>query len=145
MQPLLSIIIANYNYGRFVGQAIDSALAQAWEHKEVIVVDDGSTDESRQVIEPYGRHILPIFKDNGGHGSAFNAGFTRSRGEVVIFLDSDDMLLRDAGVRAIQMLNDKRVSQVHWPMEKINAAGKRTGERIQNAPLADGNIRDFVI
>jgi len=89
----LSIVIDNYNTGHFVGQAIESSLAVDWWNKEIIVVDDGSTDESRAVIEAYGDCIIPIFTTNGGQTKAVNAGFERSTGDVVIFLDADDMLL----------------------------------------------------
>ena len=71
----LSIIVNNYNYARFLSHAIDSALAVAHEDVEVIVVDDGSTDHSRSVIEKYGGKIRSIFKPNGGQASAFNAGY----------------------------------------------------------------------
>src|ERR1700719_288784 len=89
-RALVSIIIPNYNYARYLRIAIDSALAQTYAPVEVIVVDDGSTDNSREVIESYGDRITPIIKTNGGHGSALNAGYAASRGEIVIFLDADD-------------------------------------------------------
>ena len=60
-----SVIVTSYNYGRFLRTAIDSALAQTYP-AEVIVVDDGSTDESRQIIESYGSRIVSLFKSNGG-------------------------------------------------------------------------------
>jgi glycosyltransferase involved in cell wall biosynthesis len=88
-----SIIITNYNYDRFVGQAIESALAIDWPDKEIIVVDDGSTDDSRSVIESFGERITAIFKTNGGQARAASAGFKQSTGAVVIFLDADDVLL----------------------------------------------------
>jgi glycosyltransferase involved in cell wall biosynthesis len=88
-----SVIINNYNYSRFVGQAIGSALAIDWPDKEIIVVDDGSTDDSRRVIESFGQSITAIFTANGGQTRAANTGFERSTGEVVIFLDADDVLL----------------------------------------------------
>jgi glycosyltransferase involved in cell wall biosynthesis len=91
--PLVSIIINNYNYARFLGQAINSALHQSWKHREVIIVDDGSTDESRDLILRYGDSVISVFKENGGQGSAFNAGFAVSRGEIICFLDADDMFL----------------------------------------------------
>lgn len=93
----LSIIINNYNYGRFVAQAVASALAIDWEGKEVIVVDDGSTDDSRQVVERFGDRITAIFTENGGQARAANIGFARSTGDVVIFLDADDVLLPSVG------------------------------------------------
>ena len=61
--PLASIIINNYNYGRFLSEAINSALKQDYHPTEVIVVDDGSTDNSQQIIASYGERIIPIFKD----------------------------------------------------------------------------------
>ena len=98
-RPLISIVVINYNYARFLRAAVDSALAQTFPNIEVIAVDDGSTDESRDVIESYGNRISSVFKPNGGQGSAFNAGFAASRGEVVIFLDADDALHADCGSR----------------------------------------------
>jgi glycosyltransferase involved in cell wall biosynthesis len=90
-----SIIINNHNYGQFVGQAIRSALAQT-HPTQVIVVDDGSTDNSREIIASFGSDICAIFKPNGGHGSAMNEGFAVATGDIVLFLDSDDLLSADA-------------------------------------------------
>jgi len=88
----VSIIINNYNYDRWLGEAIDSALQQDYADIEVIVVDDGSTDNSRAIIHRYGDKIRAVFQDNGGQGSAYNAGFAVSRGDIVLFLDADDRL-----------------------------------------------------
>ena len=99
---LVSIIINNYNYARYLAAAIDSALAQTWHPLEVIVVDDGSTDDSWAVIERYGDRVHAIRQPNGGQGAAYNAGFAASRGEWVMFLDSDDLLdVRRAGAHAV--------------------------------------------
>lgn len=87
-----SIIIANFNYGRFVADAIESALSQTWPHIEVIVVDDGSTDASREVISRYSDRIQAIFQRNSGQRIANNTGYAASRGDVVVFLDADDVL-----------------------------------------------------
>src|SRR5256886_12063249 len=89
-RPLVSILINNYNYGRFLREAIDSALRQTYTNTEVIVVDDGSTDDSRPIIAGYGSRIVPVLKENGGQASAFNAGFAVSKGQWICFLDSDD-------------------------------------------------------
>ncbi len=62
----VSIIINNYNYGRFLKEAIDSALNQTYSNTEVIVVDDGSTDNSHEIIAEYGKQIIPILKENRG-------------------------------------------------------------------------------
>ena len=93
--PLVSVLINNHNYGRFLNQAIDSALNQTYPAVEIVVVDDGSTDDSRAVIERYGSAVVPVFKQNGGQDSAFNAGFEHSQGEIVCFLDADDIFVSD--------------------------------------------------
>ena len=77
---LVSIIITNFNYAAYIGRCIDSCLGQSYKNIEVIVVDDGSSDGSQDIILGYGARIKPIFKENGGQASAFNAGFAASRG-----------------------------------------------------------------
>jgi glycosyltransferase involved in cell wall biosynthesis len=106
--PLVSILINNYNYARYVSTAIESALAQSYPHCEVIVVDDGSTDDSKAVIAAFGDRIKPIFKTNGGQASAFNTGFRSCRGEVVCLLDSDDIFLSDKVKNVVTTLGDQR-------------------------------------
>src|SRR5450631_1014327 len=101
-RPLVSIVINNYNYGRFLPDAIESALGQTYASIEVIVVDDGSTDNSRTVIEGYKDRIQPVLKENGGQASAFNVGFAKSRGEIICFLDSDDLFLPDKVARVVE-------------------------------------------
>ena len=86
-EPLVSIVINNYNYARFLPEAIESALAQTYPHKEIIVVDDGSTDDSRRVMESYGDRIKPIYKKNGGQASAMNLGYEAAKGDLIYFLD----------------------------------------------------------
>ena len=92
-KPTVSIIINNYNYDRFLREAIDSALNQTYPFVEVIVVDDGSTDSSRDIISSYGNRIIPVLKQNAGQASALNTGVEISKGEIVFFLDADDIFL----------------------------------------------------
>ncbi len=125
---LVSIVVNNYNYGRFLGEAIDSALAQTHSQVEVVVVDDGSTDDSRDIISSYGERIVSVFKENGGQASAFNAGFAGCNGDVVIFLDADDMLLPDtAGRVAAAFAHQPKLSKVQFRLELIDANGTPTG------------------
>src|SRR5271165_4872444 len=98
---LATILINNYNYGRFLRQAIDSALNQTYPNVEVVVVDDGSTDESRSIIDSYGDRISSVLKENGGQASAFNTGFAASRGEIICMLDADDFFYPDKVERVI--------------------------------------------
>lgn len=104
---LVSILINNYNYDRFLPQAIDSALKQTYPHTEVIVVDDGSTDNSREIIASYGDKIIPLLKPNGGQVSAFNAGFAASRGDIICFLDSDDLYFPEKVAEVVNALGDR--------------------------------------
>jgi len=130
-----SVVIANWNYGAFVGAAIDSALALDWTAVEVIVVDDGSTDDSRRIIEAYRERVQAIFQANGGQRAACNAGFARARGDIVIFLDADDRLDPTAA-REIAAIWRPGISKVQFQMRIIDAAGKPTGAIFPHFPAA---------
>ena len=129
LRPQLSILISNYNYGRFVDRAIESALRQHGVTTEVIVVDDGSTDESRERIERWGDRITTVLKPNGGQVSAYNAGFARARGEYIIFLDADDYLDADAGSQVIQAFAPG-VVKVHFRLRLVDGDGQPLGPAI---------------
>ena len=86
------------------------------------MVDDGSIVCSRKTIESYGERIAPIFKTNGGQGSAFNAGFAASRGEIVIFLDADDELLPEAIDQVVKAWR-QGVTKVQFQLELIDERG----------------------
>lgn len=114
-----SVIIANYNYGRFVARAIDSALGLDWPEVEVIVIDDGSSDDSRSVISAYGARVRAVFQDNAGQVSANNAGFALASGDVVVFLDADDVL--EPGLaREVAAVWHEGVSKVQVLMQKVD-------------------------
>lgn len=123
---LLSIIIPNFNYARYLRAAIDSALALVWPSLEVIVVDDGSTDDSRAVIASYGNRISSIFQENAGQAQACNAGFAACHGDVIIFLDADDVLDPQLACEVFAVLSHG-VSKVQVQMQVIDAQGRPTG------------------
>lgn len=89
----ISVLINNYNYSAYLNACIDSVLAQDHDNFEVVVVDDGSTDNSRELILAYGDRILPVLKPNAGQASSFNAGFFASSGDIICLLDADDTFL----------------------------------------------------
>ncbi|WP_424449977.1 glycosyltransferase family 2 protein [Paraburkholderia kirstenboschensis] len=120
---LFSVVIANYNYGRFLRQAIESALTQDWPHIEIIVVDDGSTDDSADVIRSFGEVVTAIFQENGGQRVANNVGFARSSGDVVIFLDADDVLVPGA-LRSIASVWRTGLTKVQVLMERVDTQGR---------------------
>src|SRR5579859_1500339 len=95
MKPLITILITAYNYGPFIEQAIDSVLEQDFpaEKREIVVVDDGSTDDTGERVKKYGPRIEYFHKENGGQASALNFGFSKARGEIICLMDADDIFL----------------------------------------------------
>ncbi len=141
---LVSIIVNNYNYERFLRAAIDSALAQTYRSVEVIVVDVGSTDQSRATIDRYGDQITAVLKSNGGQSSALNAGFAHSHGDLVIFLDADDVLLPHAAQSVVVAFNAQPdAAKVQYRMAVIDRHGRPTGEikPPPHIPLPGGDLR----
>ena len=85
-----TVVVLNYNYARFLRRSLDSALSQTWPRVQVVVVDDCSTDDSREVIASYGRRVRTVLQErNGGHGAAMNAGFAASS-VLMVAGDSED-------------------------------------------------------
>lgn len=138
---IVSIIINNYNYDRFLAEAIDSALNQTYPHTEVIVVDDGSTDDSREIIAKYGDHITSILQENGKQGAALNSGFAASSGDIVLFLDSDDYLLPMALERIVEAFKPG-VGKVHYRLQIVDIESKPSGAFVPGTTmkLASGHV-----
>src|SRR5438270_2752465 len=137
--PLVSVVVTNHNYGRFLGDALESALAQEYSPVEVIVVDDDSNDDSRDVLRSFGSRVTAIAGSYGGQAAASNMGFPASSGDVVIFLDADDVLLPSAAGRAAAMLDVPGAVKVHWPVELVDASGRKLGRRLPLDPLPSGD------
>ncbi|WP_428939322.1 glycosyltransferase family 2 protein [Fontivita pretiosa] len=144
-QPPASIIISSYNYGRYLRQAIDSALNQTAGPCQVIVVDDGSTDDSPEIIRSYGDRVLPILKSNAGQASSFNAGFSVAQASIIIFLDSDDVLLPTCVERVTTAMARDAAPKVHWPMSIIDADGRPTGRFVPDQTLSEGDLRPAIL
>ena len=106
--PLLSIIIPAYNSEQFIGEVIDSALAQDYPAIEVVVANDGSTDGTHAVLASYGDRITVIHQKNGGPASARNNAIAHSRGEYCGLLDADDAWHPKRARRCIEMLEAQR-------------------------------------
>jgi glycosyltransferase involved in cell wall biosynthesis len=104
--PLVSVVIPCYNQAHFLGEAIESVLSQSYQRYEIVVVDDGSTDNTSEVASRYPPEKVGLIRqENKGLSAARNAGLSHARGEYVVFLDSDDRLLADAlevGVRELE-------------------------------------------
>jgi len=126
--PLVSIVINNYNYADFLSKAINSALKQTYNNIEIIVVDDGSTDHSRSLIESYGEKIIPVLKENGGHASTFNAGFGVSKGEIIFFLDADDIFELNKVEKIVKVFTSHQ--DVGWCFNALKLFDSKTAETI---------------
>jgi glycosyltransferase involved in cell wall biosynthesis len=134
--PKISIVICNYNYGRFLEQSLSSALNQSYPC-EVVVVDDGSTDNSREVLSKWFDQVQCVYQDNAGQRSAYWSGLKRSTGDIVIFLDSDDYLAPDAAAWVSQAFAEN-VVKAHFRLALVDAAGTRLGPTIPRR-LANGD------
>jgi hypothetical protein len=132
----LSVIIANHNYGHFIRAAIESALAIDWPDKEVIVVDDASTDDSKSVIENFRDGVAAYFRPKSHQLGAHSFGFDQSTGHVVIFLDADDLLETEV-MHEVAKVWRPGVSKVQYRMNLIDAAGTLLGTAIPQFPPAD--------
>jgi glycosyltransferase involved in cell wall biosynthesis len=131
---LVSVIIPNYNYARYLGDAVESVLAQAYLDIEIIVVDDGSTDASKDVLLNYGSGITTISQKNQGVAAARNNGVAASSGEFLAFLDADDEWLPGKVEKQVAMFRaDPSLGLVHVGVEEIDADGSPLRHRLEGA------------
>lgn len=125
MHPLVTCLLVNYNYGRYLQRAIDSVLMQRGltaDQLEVIVVDDGSTDGSNEVLSGYGNRITVMHQANAGPAVATNRGIAAAHGEFIGLLDADDEWLPDKLVRQLELLAERpEVALVHGDMAIIDS------------------------
>ena len=133
---MISIIIPSYNYARYLPDAVESALAQG-QGCEVIAVDDGSVDDSLAVLERYRDRIQVIAKENGGEATAIFAGMQRARGDTIIVLDSDDVLLPGCA-EAVARAMTPSVSKVQYRLRVIDAEAKDMGVSFPTYPAGFG-------
>jgi len=125
--PTVTVLVINHNCARFLAEALDSVMAQDWpaEDREVLIVDDGSIDDSEAAARPYLDRAAWLAKKNGGAVSAFNYGFARARGEFIAILESDDTWSRDKLSRCLARLKARPEAAMlqHW-LTLTDAGGK---------------------
>ena len=123
--PRVSVVICNHNYAQYIQQALHSVFAQTRPAHELIVVDDGSTDESVAVMQPLLARpgCKLVQQDNGGQTSAYNTGFAHTTGDVVLFLDADDALLPNA-LEEVSLRFTAGVAKVHFRLRLMGSDGK---------------------
>lgn len=142
--PWVSILINNYNYDQYVGEAIRSALDQSYPYIEVVVVDDGSTDHSAEIISGFGDQIISVKKSNGGQASAINHAFNFTKGEIIIILDADDLLGSDIVTQVVDIFDGETV-KVHWRLQAIYGGGNKINRLIPEGRLASGDLKSQLI
>jgi hypothetical protein len=144
----VSIVITNRDYASFLPAALASALGQHDADVEVIVVDDGSTDGSREIIERHRDHLRAVLLDGRGQKAAFNAGFGEVSGDVVMFLDADDELgPGTAAAVADAFARNPAAARVVFRLEVVDEHDQPTGARVPSAAvaLAAGDVRRAVL
>ncbi len=127
----VSIVIPNYNYARFIPATIDSIMAQTYKDVEIIIVDDGSTDNSREVLtklqQKFSKQIKTIFQSNQGQGSAMNSGFYAATGEIIAFLDADDIWKPHKLQRVVDIFQTTDVVGVMHHLDVVDADSNVVG------------------
>jgi glycosyltransferase involved in cell wall biosynthesis len=131
--PTLAVVIANYNYARFLPDAMDSVLAQQPPFAEIIVVDDGSTDDSVQVLEAYQRRVRIILQENSGQIAACVAGMQASTCDYVYFLDADDYVAPNFTARLLPHLTSHPV-KVQFQLEGVDGDKQPLGSIFPSFP-----------
>ncbi len=138
-RPTLSIVVISYNYDEYLAAAIDSALGQT-HPVDVLVVDDGSTDRSRAIIDKYGDRIRAVHKTNGGNSSVVNTAVAETHTDVVMFLDADDLLHPDAVAEVLDAWTSE-CAKVQFRLSVIDAAGvRRTVDPPADVPMPNGDV-----
>src|ERR1035438_3997655 len=102
--PLVSIVIPAYNYSGYLREAIESVLAQTYRNIELIVIDDGSTDDTRRVLEGYGDRFYWESQENMGQSRTLNKGWGMAKGEILAYLSADDALMPHAVAKSVECL-----------------------------------------
>lgn len=129
-RPLVSIVIDTYNYAHFIEEAVESALNQnfAENDMEIVIVDDGSTDDTAERLKKYKDKVKYIYKENGGQASAFNVGFENAKGEIICLLDSDDYWHPDKLKSVVgEFEKSERVDVVSHYLDVVDGEGRITG------------------
>lgn len=130
--PTASVVIPAYNAAKYLETAVSSALGQSFADLEIIVVDDGSTDDTPNVIASFGDRIRPVRRENGGVAEALNTGIGIARGRYVSLLAADDVLAPDATETCVALLEaDPDAGFVHGAAYEIDERGEILNSRIR--------------
>ena len=139
--PTVSVVIPAYNAARWIGETLDSILAQAFQDFEVIVVNDGSTDDTAAVVAGFGDRVYCIHKPNGGQASARNVGIRAAKGEYIAFVDADDLWAKEKLQLQVDLLKRTGLAWVYCDAFAFDDTNGARLHRIGNvAHQYDGDI-----
>ncbi|CAN5513579.1 hypothetical protein BH10ACI3_BH10ACI3_21940 [soil metagenome] len=129
---LVSVVIPNYNYAQYLSEAINSVLDQTYPDVEIIVVDDGSSDASKEILLSYGNRIETVLQQNQGVAAARNNGVKASSGEFIAFLDADDLWGAEKTEKQVNCFrNDEKLGLVHVGVSEIDSNGNSIGDKLE--------------
>ena len=146
--PLVSVLLTNFNYGNFVAAAVESVLRQTYEHIELIVCDDGSTDDSPALLRSLAKsdeRITLIEKENGGQASALNLAYPRASGNIICWLDADDALLPTMVERVVELFSSEACGAVVGPLLVVDSSLSPLQRLPVGHGLESGWIADRVV
>ncbi len=141
MKNLVSVIIPTFNRAHVLGKCIDSVLNQSYQNLEVIIIDDGSTDNTKSVLSHYKDHIKVIYQNNSGVSSARNAGVANANGKYIAFLDSDDSWHKDKLKIQLEKFENNNIALMACNAELVDITGNRT--IIYDDSIPEFSILDF--
>ena len=148
-KPLVSVLIGNYNYARYISETLESVLCQSYPHFEVLVCDDGSIDNSCEVIETYVQkdpRIKLIRQQNGGVATAWNAAYRESKGEIICILDADDLWMPKKLQRVVEtVISDPKCGFVIHNVIQIDGQGNLIKPKPMLRHLASGWMAEFAM
>jgi teichuronic acid biosynthesis glycosyltransferase TuaG len=140
VKPLVSIVIPTYNSGHFLLEAVSSAIEQDYSNTEIIVVDDGSTDNSIELLEVFKGRIDVIQTKNGGAASARNLGILQARGDYIAFLDSDDLWERNKLSVQLEYMDKAQLDLVYCHGQEF---GSENGINVLHKAFHYGNCYPY--
>jgi len=145
-QPLVSVVIATYNMGQYLSQAVDSILAQSWTNIEIIVVDDGSTDNTSSMMQRYENNakVIYIRNSNQGQPKAKNCGIKNSRGEFIAFCDADDFWEPNKLAVQMPLFANTKVGIVYSEVSNIDENNQRYA-KAPNEERREGKITEHML
>ena len=146
MKPKLSVVVPSYNHQDYISETLKSLEKQTFQDFEIIVVDDGSTDRTVEIVKSFPSRARIFTQENQGVVAARNRGVSLAKGEYICFVDSDDVVLSDRFARQVAILdNDAEVGLVFADALIIDSKGKQIGKFSDVYPVVPGDVAKMLV